>query len=388
MKNRGDILHHEIAAYLNGDSDITTQENISKIREGNPVYQLLFELIEKARPEPTAEPQSTGTNLPDASVSQVEQLLERLFTGNFTPVDALQFRKGLIHSPLFYRRVLNQLQRALPELSPEPDADLANVALKDDEAILSDILNAAERAEQETVTQAHRPAKSWRHRLESLRESVRIPRPSPRFALLISAVSAAIILFVLSYNSFFKSNDYSSYLSETRVPYEYDSSTFRGVDRDMEATRDPLLFAFIHDFKNGVGYYTIQEYESAIYIFEKLASSVADLETKKVAPEFTPYFRDLFFYHGLSHLALYSKKDTKKKVRAKHLQEAISLLRHADAMISKYRLVGLDRVAYYLGLAYGLNGQRELAAHELAVITAESPFFDDSQSLLKKWGKN
>ncbi|MFZ5516557.1 MAG: hypothetical protein ACOY90_07945 [Candidatus Zhuqueibacterota bacterium] len=387
MKNRRDILHHEIAAFLNGDSDFSAQESIRKIREGNPLYQLLFELIENASPPADAEAQPARTNLPDASFSQVEQLLERLFTGNFSAGDARQFRHGLIHSPLFYKRVLDQLQRALPELSPEPDADLAHVELKDNEAILRDILNAREQAGPEAMTNALRPAESWRHRFESLRDSLKIPRLSPRFALLISAVSTAVILFLLSYDSLFQRNDYSRFLSETRIPYEYDSSTFRGVDQDIEATRDPLLFAFIRDFKNGVGYYTIQEYESAIYIFENLEATMADLETKKVAPEFTPYFRDLYFYNGLSHLALYSKKETKKKVRAKHLQEAISSLQQADAVNSKYRLNGLDRVVYYLGLAYGLNGQRELAANQLAAITAESQFFSDTQALLKKWGK-
>lgn len=383
MKKKQEIKHEEFSAYLRGELNAELQESIEKIHNENPVYHLLFELIEKVKsstgPEPPEEP--------TISFSRIEQLLERLFSGEFDETDAQQFYFGVLQSPLFYKRILDQLQFAIPELSQEPDPDLANVEMKSDEAILAEVFNSQQTEEDEIQKQTVQPKFKPGRLFDSIKNFVRIPRFSPRFAFAATGFVAIIILFVFGYNSIFKSNNYYPYLSENRVPYEYDSSTFRGAEQDMNATDDALLFSFIRDFKNGVGYYMVREYESAIYIFENLESSLPILEAKDSEGKYTTYFRDLHFYNGLSHLAVASKKETGKTEKSKQLEAAIISLERATSTLAKYKLNNADREAYYLGLAYGLNGQRHLATDQLASINQESQFYDESRTLLKKWGK-
>jgi len=388
MEKKRDIKHVEIVAYLRGESDMQLKQSIEKIRDENPVYHLLFELIEKAKSVSEINQKTDLTDQPVMSFSEIEQMLERLFSGDFSENNAKQFYNGLLSSPIFYTRLLDRLQFAIPELSREQDPDLAKVEIKSDEDILSEVLKSPGRVvEAKTKTRVTQSAEKLGHIFEAIKTFIRIPVPSPRVALLVSGISVAIILFALGYKSIFKNNNYYPYLSENRVPYEYDSSTFRGTDQDMKSAREPLLFAFIRDFKNGVGYYMVQEYESAIYIFENLENSAQILETKEIDPEYTTYFRDLFFYNGLSHLVLSTQKEIEKSDKSKYLNDTIKLLERAVSILIKYNLNGADREAYYLGLAYGLNGQRDLAMNQLGSIKAESQFFSDSQKLLKKWGK-
>lgn len=381
-----DISHADIVAYIRGECDSQVQQFIERKRESNTVYQLLFQLVERTQTRADTTMAPDKIKQPALSFSRTEQLLERLFSGDFTGEDAQLFYDGLISSPVFYKRLLDRLQFAVPQLSQTPDPDLAKVKMKSDEDVLTEVLDiSAQETETEEIASERKTSFSLSTIFGSLKNLIKIPAPSPRLALVLSGVSAVIILFILGYNSIFRTDGSYSYLPDNRVPYEYDSSSFRGTEADLKTADDPLLFSFIRDFKNGIGYYMVQEYESAIYIFENLETAVARLESKNIEAEYYSYFRDLFFFNGMSHLALFSRKETLKEYKTNHLSAAMNSLERAAALVSKYNLENPDREAYYLGMAYGMAGRYEIAIVQLSSVTAESQFFGESQKLLDKW---
>ena len=99
--------------------------------------------------------------------------------------------------------------------------------------------------------------------------------------------------------------------------------------------------------------------------------------------------RDYYFYSGASHLALARSHRVQLDAaeRQRHLEAAIALLSQSLELAQAHRLPEVDREHYFLGLAHGLAGNPIEAIVQLNRLTPESPYYETSQNLVKRWAQ-
>ena len=211
-----------------------------------------------------------------------------------------------------------------------------------------------------------------------------IPYPKVAYAFLFIAVIGGITVWRVYQNQ----NSYlSSFVYDDKVPYEYSESGFRTPSD--EAEQDAQLQAFVNQFKMAMSRYLVRDYQAAIATLEPLEPLTLAVRAKFKNKESLSYTRDLYFYHGVSYLALArsQKLDMNKKTRSQYADAASSYLTKADSLVTTHNLENGDRETYFLGLAHGLGGQPDLAVAELKKITPTSLYYQDSARLIKQWSR-
>ncbi len=260
--------------------------------------------------------------------------------------------------------------------------------IKSDEEILKEILAEARKQKLKTrdigdiINRAiSHAAKVWNKVRNLLEPPIRIPR----YAFVIPVVIIAIVFSVLIYRTAIKrvGDDYY-YVYDDEAPYQYDLSSLRGIPLDLED--DSLFHSFDSRFKFGISYYMDNDYPRAIGTFESLVPAIPVLQAKTESQELKSQIRDLYFYLGLSHLAFSRtrKLDLSQDIRTQHLNDAVGYISKADSLVQLDNLKGGDRENYFLGLAYWLEGKKDLASMKLKNISPNSDFYEESVKLIQK----
>lgn len=199
----------------------------------------------------------------------------------------------------------------------------------------------------------------------------------------VTMIAMIIGTYVLVDN--FKNKSAFTINFDNQVPYAYDTSSFRGGPADFK--NDPQLYSYVNQFKMGVSDYLICNYEDAISRFENMKSLALSLQEKSGNQKFIPWLRDLYFYNGLSHLALSTTQqlDLEQDVKTQHADVAIQYLEQANLLTQIHTLQGIDREIYFLGLAYGIGKDKNSAVVQLRKIKPETDFYSDAQKLIQEW---
>ncbi|MFX0139465.1 MAG: hypothetical protein ACFFDN_37840, partial [Candidatus Hodarchaeota archaeon] len=265
--------------------------------------------------------------------------------------------------------------------------EMAEVRIKSDEQILKEIMAEAKRPKLKTrdghaiIRWLISPVTDiWMN----VRKFVEPPIRLPRYALAVSVVIVGVIFSLFIYKNVTKRESYDYYMYDHEVPYQYDLSSLRGAPLGLED--DSLFQSFDSRFKFGISYYMDNDYARAISTFESLVPAIHVFQAKTESQELKSWIRDLYFYLGLSHLALYrtQKLDLSQDIRTKHLNHAVGYLSKADSLVQLDNLKGGDRESYFLGLAYWLEGKKDLAVVRLEKVNPNSEFYEESVKLIQK----
>lgn len=216
--------------------------------------------------------------------------------------------------------------------------------------------------------------------------------PSGRLQPIFAAV--AVLVIVVSGFLIFKSTQQPDVLAGIRydeqVPYAFAPQfgvAFRTPSGERED--DLKLAQFYNRFLAAMTEYKNLNYTGAVELLASLQSYPQQLPTTALNDTVLAIVRDYYFYSGASHLALARSHrvqlDTTERQR--HLEAAIASLSQSLKLAQEHRLPEVDREHYFLGLAYGFMGNAEEAIFQLKRLQPESPYYETSQKLVKRWAQ-
>ncbi|MFQ5677465.1 MAG: hypothetical protein ACE5G1_16370, partial [bacterium] len=315
---------------------------------------------------------------------ELEELLLRYFSGTLTAQDAQRFMDALLFSPMFFRRLFVKLDEANPELEADKLGDKEAIEIKTDDEVVAAAVRLVKRGGEKgglVVTGGRGGFLNIIDNLIDLLSKV----PSYAFGIVLVAIIAVAgyaIFNKIAENRFYAQFDYTS-----KVPYEPLASSIRaGAALGQD---DPQFGAVVDQFEIGLGHYLAWDYRPAIEIFQRIASGTEFSELSGLAPDRGVFWRDFYFYFGVSHLALFTseRSELSEQEKQAQLSAAIANLSNARSLVKEFGLAKGDRELYFLGLAYGLAQQTGKAIELLQQIGAESGFYADSQSLVRRWSE-
>lgn len=210
--------------------------------------------------------------------------------------------------------------------------------------------------------------------------------PLRRYALALSILIAVLAVFPI-YQMAVKNDIDVQYVFDDRVPYDYDLSGLRGSSSALP--QDSLFQVFLTQFRLGLADYLIRDYAAAVTTFQNSAPTAQALQTQPDNEKILPWLRDFYFYLGVSHFALARslRLGLGDEAKAQHANQSIRWLALADSLVTVRHLESSDRESYFLGLAYGFGGRRDLAVAQLRKIESGSQFYEDTGKLIREWSK-
>ncbi len=216
---------------------------------------------------------------------------------------------------------------------------------------------------------------------------VPVPEPQPGPSLAMRIAVPVSLVAAIAFAIFLIPTEPPAYTYEHEVPHFYTRSTLRG---GSETTYENTQYQTLREqFIHGIIAYLSHDYNNAIHILKTAESSVDELVQKTNDEKIFSEIRDYYFYLGVSHFALSrsQKLDLAADIRADNRSEAIKYLLKAVRLAQSQSSDKRDREIYFLGLAYGFEGQYGNAIEQLQMIKAESQFYDNSVDLIEKWSK-
>jgi hypothetical protein len=175
---------------------------------------------------------------------------------------------------------------------------------------------------------------------------------------------------------------------DKELPASYKPDTIlRGGSEDRGASN--LQASFFEHFQAAMLKYKDREYRNAVHEFEKLQPDAVWLETTTDKTDAFMLLKDYYFYWGVSHFALARSReiDFGEQSRKQQLAMAVQRLTKADELTQTYQLGDNGRTNYFLGLAYGFDGQTERAVKYLKAVPPDDPAFKNLSKFISKWSK-
>ncbi|MBN2413167.1 hypothetical protein JXQ31_15900 [candidate division KSB1 bacterium] len=366
MKTKVLIAHRYIIDYLENKLNDQSLKKINDIREKDPGYALLFQLIDfcKTKKQITEINQYKNTTF---SFSKTEQLLLNLLSGNPEPADAEYFLILLYESPDFYSRLMLKLT-AINKSCAVNENDLREIRIK---------TNAELIAEMSAFIKSSHPSlgSAVITKINSLKKFFLI-KNDRQTNLRYSLVTVALVLFCLVGYLVLKPDRirhdiYNKYFNNNAVTLAFDSTLRGPLVMAGQNTSYDTMFSQI---KLGVGDYLRQKYTTALSVFEQILSQQEEIQNG----HFYPLLREAYFYSGLSCLALAGESRFKKQI---FLNKASTYLHHAVELSVSHNQQGSDREYFFLSLTYDLLGEKQLALEQIGQIPADSPYKSDSEKL-------
>lgn len=382
MKNDPAVTHRQFVSYLLNLDKTETLETIKDLRQEDTVIDLLFALLEDLK-QYVQDQHPPQAKVAAVSFSEIEELLLRLYSGNYNPKEAQRFVQALKTSPRFYHRVLAKL-RQLAWVSEVADIpEMHEVQIKSDEDILADyILPSAYR---QTRTQVTAPEKKPKNILDKLKSLHFPPNPVPKYAVALAVLLALVIFTPNIFLNLQKQGLFDQYL----IPAEYEGSTLRAGSPVSDADADERNFS--NRFELSMADFLTGNYLAAIENFHSMEKVAEEFESKDPDERGLPrLLRDYYFFYGYSHLAVAKPGiiDFNRKDEKYHLQEAMRLISSAKTIAQQFNLDKMDRETYFLALANGLIGRNRTAIEQLQQITPESNYLRKANRLIQEWADN
>lgn len=133
-ENRHGLPHKSVRNYIEGRAD----ETITKLRQENDTYQLFFEFLDELR-----SGKKVSSEKPDFNTQKLNRLIEdvliQLTSADFSQTDSGFLLNAIYHSPLFYERLILKLEQIAPAVAGKELAEMSEVAIPDDDAILRNL---------------------------------------------------------------------------------------------------------------------------------------------------------------------------------------------------------------------------------------------------------
>ncbi len=379
MKNLMDISHFDIESYILDKCNPDTLEKFRSLRQEENTVRLLLDMIDNLKQISTPQ-ENKISNDSTVTFSDVENTISTIQAGMVESEYAQKTLNRLIHSPVFFERFYIKLNQIASVMNPTSDLpELQEVAIKTDEKILEE-MGVFKLTDKTSILSEFEKIKQYiKNLLNNISEWYYF---QPKYAYSISTALAAVLIIVFIYGDFLKKDPFESYIYTNSVPYEYDISSLRGVTEDLHP--DPLLESFKNQFKQGISDYVVRDYIQTIQVLEKLEPIATEIEDKSKNKESIRWIRELYFYLGVSHLALGRNQGFGKVDIEKHLLKSIQYLLHAKSLISKHDLDRNEREIYFLGLVYGFSGNTKSAIEQFEKIEFSNDYYKESQELIQE----
>jgi len=209
---------------------------------------------------------------------------------------------------------------------------------------------------------------------------------------------AAIVALVIVASGYliFKSTQQPDLLAgiqyDEQVPYAFAPQFGAALRAPSEEREDDLRLEQFYDrFLAAMTEYKNLNYAGAVELLASLQSYPQQLLAPAVNDTVLSVVRvrDYYFYSGASHLALARSDRVQLDAaeRQRHFEAAITLLSQSLTLAQEHRLQEVDREHYFLGLAQGFAGNAEQAIFQFNRLTPESPYYEISQKLVKRWAQ-
>jgi hypothetical protein len=376
----GKPSHEQVAGYLTGAATRREKAAIERIRKKDKVWALFFETLEDlirrtgVRVRVPGKPAAVGLLRYD----EMERLLEDVFAGAVRRDHAQRLVDALLASPVVFRRWMGILSEVEPQKTMDAALGMAHVQMQPDGVLLRRIRSAPGCGRRASFGRSSglisRAAGAWRGFLESIEGLSR----QAKWAMAVSAVLAVASLTVISTRHQGGDGGNGLYVFDDRVPCEFDLGSFRGAV--AEPVRNPEVRAWMDHIQLAVADYLLRDYETALAGFAAAERQRPKQSAGTEGNDVTRWERELSFYSGLSHLALWRTRSASLShdLRRMHSRQAILCLVKADSIAGAANLKNNDREAYFIGLIHALQGRRAEATGWLNRIGPESPFYGKS----------
>ncbi len=371
---RPTLPHAELAAVIKANN-VRDDYFLSELQQQEPVYQTLFELIALCRKRTPHKNPEAGS-APPQTFDALEQVLLKLYAGTATPDEAGQILSGLRTSPSFYRRLLAKLEALTPHVAWEEMKTLEGVSIKSEEEVLQLVRGAVDQIEAKESA----GEQAWRAMSNVTRETFHASVQVLDFITGHRMVAVGLPLVLIASFTLFQFGLSSPY--EKSAPYP-PPSNLRG-SLTFQA-KDSGYYQFKDSFAQAMSDYVLRDYTNTLKKLESLQPRAESLHSNLADENYASLLRDYYFYTGVSHLALSRKKSFFSKKPGQHAELAVRWLARADSLAQAGGKPGSDRETYFLGLAYGFNGQKGQAASELKKIRSNSSFHQQSLVRIKEW---
>jgi tetratricopeptide (TPR) repeat protein len=134
MTDNVDMTHETLKAYIDGDLGVIADTQ----RKGNSRLQLLLDLVDQSL-SVSKLPTSSDVSDTQFTFEQTEDLLSDLLAGTDSITIKQNFLAALYYSPDFYQRMMIKLDELVPVMEETLDAELLEVAVREDEQVLEEL---------------------------------------------------------------------------------------------------------------------------------------------------------------------------------------------------------------------------------------------------------
>lgn len=381
MKNKVELSHTEFVSLIAAPEKGEVIERIRNVREQDPAVNSLFEIIEETKSRVQIETEIEPEILPPKSFDEIEDLLIRLYAGDYEGAEVQNFIDGVISSPLFYQRVLLKLRQLALVTASEDVPEMANVQVKSNQEILDSFILTDTVKDNEEFVPYRKQKSKFEDFLEKLQTLLFPPKALPKYALAFAAVIILGIMIPNISNNLGRQNLLDDYL----IDVNYESSVLRAGSSQISGGAEAQNF--VNSFELTMGDFLTGAYAEAIRGFKPLEPMADDLRTASADKKVLSLIRNYYFYYGYSHLTLAKPGiiDFKESNERQHIQEATRLFLIANSIAEKHNLDNLQRENYFIALATGLAGNKESAVQMLRQIPTGSEYYRDAGRLIQEW---
>jgi hypothetical protein len=303
--------------------------------------------------------------------NEIDKHLSHLISGELSEKEASRFLYSLTSSEVFYKRVLQKIiesclnQSELSTIYPE---------MRNDEEILNQIKEISISRKKKNTNKIIR---GYIFDDNMLMSGILL-----KYRLVI--ISAILIITIASGFLILEQNKNEAKLSEfdvfqQTVPFLYTESGLRDIE---EVAVNPKEVAFYEKYKISMTDFVSGKYDQAVEQFRKGLPDVVGVVHNPLMVEVV---RNYFFYWGISRLVGIKQKKQISIYDRQRLLEVIGLLTTALSIAKTNKLDSIDREEFFLGLTFGLAGEKEKAYEYLGKIISKSKFHNESQVLLEMW---
>lgn len=380
MKNKAELSHKEFVSLIAIPENGETKERVRNLREQDLALNSLFEIIEEMRNQVHIETEADPKILAPKSFDEIEDLLLRIFSGDYQPSEAQNFVNSIFSSPLFYQRVLLKLRQLAMVTAAEDIPEIANVRVKSNKEILESFI-LADTIKHEKLAPFRKQKGKFEDLFEKLQNLLFPPKALPKYALAFAVVIVLGIMIPNISSNLSRQNLLDNYLTSVN----YERSALRASSPQMSGSAE--VQSFLNNFELAMGDFLTCSYAEAIRDFKILEPKADDLRSAASDKRVLSLIRNYYFYYGYSHLALAKPGliDFKEGNERQHVQEAARFFLISNSIAEKHKLDNLQRENYFIALATGLSGKKEHAIQILRQINKGSEYYRDAERLIQEW---
>ena len=391
MQIQAKLPHEKLAGYILGRSDRSAGSEIEKIVEEDPIYELLFNIIdqclEKTAPADISPSQNT------LNFSEIEDMLWRVVSDPH-PEDAQLLLAQLSFSANFYQRLIEKLSVITPGLNTEDFPEMAaeyGIEVKTDDALLSSILGDGQPADPIVEHSIEIP--------QDILDDGETGHQTPAnllalFARYSMALAAVLVVGIGIYKLWPSEPGYIG-IWENTPPFAFSSeSSFMLMPagdqlRSAEQTPQEIVKQLTGQMQVANVYYEDCDYKASVESLRIIQKNAQTLLIRVQNPlstfpadqtEFVKQARlllqDYYFFNGVSQLAYSTQDDNAigNADRAEYQKRAVTLLDKAREIAVVFNIETDDRETYFSGLAHKFSGQHHKAIQAFRSVGMESSF--------------